>query len=896
MDSTAWHTIPTDELFEKLESSADGLDQEAAKQRVERFGANELKGEEGHGLLAHIIEQLKSPLIYLLFAAAIVSLVAGKYIDSAVIAAVVVLNTILGVAQQWRAEKALEALRGLSAPRARVLRNGSIHEVAATKVVPGDVLVLGRGDRVAADARMLSASGLMVDESSLTGESEPVAKHPGDIEKDATLADRTNMVFMSTLVTDGRGRAMVTATGMDTAIGEIAGEVHSAEREQTPLQRRLGHLSIYIGGAAILLALGVFGLGWLRGYELVEMILYSVAVAVSAIPEGLPAVISVTLALGVRRMADRNAVIRRLPAVETLGSTTVICSDKTGTITKNQMTTVRVWAGGHMYEVEGKGYSPAGDIRPLEEGEVENREDLEFLMRIGALNNDADLAEDEDTGAWQVKGTPTEGALLSAAAKVGVDYEKLQEEYPREADIPFSSKRQYMATLHEFPEDDQSLLLVKGAPERILEFCSHILVNGESVEIDEDWKARLEEINHDMAGDGLRVVAGAWRAFEPGKDGVSKEDVRQGLTLAGFWGIMDPPRESAIQAIEDAHRAGIRVIMLTGDHASTARAIAYKTGIGEEQERVITGKAVESMSDEELDKSVRESNVYARVSPQHKLRIMKALQAQGEIVAMTGDGVNDAPTLKNAGIGVAMGQTGSEVAREASDMVLTDDNFATILSAVEEGRTIFNNLRRVVFFLLTTNLGEIITLAAALVLGMPLPVTAVMILWINLITDGVCTVPLGIEPRHEDVLSAKPRPPKEGILDMRTLRRILLLAPVMAVGVLAMYKYASHNGEEYAMTIAFTTLAAFQWFQAFNARSCCRSIFSVGLFGNKWLLAGVGAALVLQLGTVYLELGRTIFGTVALSAGDWFLCVLAGSSILVVDEILKAFRVHGRSG
>ena len=889
-ESNGWHARSKEEVFDLLASSRDGLSEESARKRLQEYGRNELAGDEGESLFFYIVKQFKSPLIYLLLAAALVSLLAGKHIDTMIIAAVVLLNASLGVVQEWRAEKALAALKSLSAPHARVLREERVHDVEAASVVPGDVLVLERGDRVAADARIVSESELQVDESSLTGESQPVTKETRSLDPGTALADRSNMVFMSTLVTGGRARAVVVATGMDTAMGGIAGEMRAAKREKTPLQQRLGRLSIKIGIFAVVLAGSVFGLGLLFEYPLTEMLLYSVAVAVSAIPEGLPAVISVTLALGVHRMAERNAVIRRLPAVETLGSTTVICSDKTGTITENQMTVVKIWSGCRLYEVTGEGYAPDGQVRPLGEEQGGQGRCLDMLLRIGCLVNDSELIEEE--GRWRIKGSPTEGALLVVSAKQGVDCETLVEEHPRIADLPFSSDRQYMATLHEFPEKGRSLLLVKGAPERVLDFCSHTLQGDERVEIDGELSRQVEDANHDLANEGLRVVAAAWKEFPPGKDGLTREEAESGLTLAGMWGLVDPPRAEAVQAVKDAHKAGIRVVMLTGDHASTARAIGAKVGIGQEQEWVMTGSAVEGMDDEELASQVVRTDVMARVSPAHKLRIMQALQDRGEIVAMTGDGVNDAPALKSAGIGIAMGRAGTEVAREAADMVLTDDNIATIMAAVEEGRVIFNNLRRVVFFLLTTNAGEVLTLLAALLLGLPLPVTAAMILWINLLTDGVSDIPLGIEPKHRDVLDRPPRSPDEGILNKVTLRRILMLAPVMATGIIVVYWLYLGQGLEYARTMAFTTLAAFQWFHALNARSTTQSIIQLGLVSNRWLCVGLSVAIVLQLGTVYLEIGQSIFGTVALEVKDWGYALLAGSSILVVDEVLKFFKVH----
>ena len=887
-----WHTLEEEKLLHLLSTTSQGLSSEEAEKRLEEYGQNELRGREGESFLFHVVKQFRNPLIYLLLLAAGVSLLAGKHIDSAIIGVVVLLNAGLGVIQEWRAEKALSALRGLSAPRAAVVRDGKAKVVDAATVVPGDVLLLERGERVAADARVLSASELQADESALTGESEPAEKSGERVEEETPLADQMNMLFMSTLVTGGKGRAVVTATGMDTAMGNIAGEVQRTERDKTPLQRRLGRLSVSIGLLALVLAGAMFGLGLFKGYSFSEMLLYSVAVAVSAIPEGLPAVISVTLALGVRRMAERNAIIRRLPAVETLGSTTVICSDKTGTITENQMTVVRMAAGNRRYAVSGEGYAPQGEISEIDgNGAAKDDPVLERLLLIGCLANEAQVLE--ENGRFRIEGSPTEGALLVVCAKHGESVDSVRKQHPRKDEIPFSSQEKYMAALHEFPERAAPLLLVKGAPERILGFCSHEMRGRDRVALREERREALHTMNHDLAGEGLRVVAGAWKEHGGAEGGISRKEAEQGLTFAGMWGLVDPPRAEAVESIREAHGAGIRVAMLTGDHASTARAIGAQVGIAGEQEWVMTGEAFERMDEEEIASQVERTDVFARVSPAHKLRIMKVLQEKGEIVAMTGDGVNDAPALKSADIGIAMGLTGTEVAKEAADMVLTDDNFATIVAAVEEGRVIFNNLRRVVFFLLTTNIGEVLALAAALMLGLPLPVTAVMILWINLLTDGVSTIPLGLEPRHRDVLKRPPRPPEEGILDRVTLRRIVLLAPVMATGVILLFVFSLDRGEAYARTMAFTTLAAFQWFQALNARSETTSVFRIGLVSNRWLCIGLTTAILLQLGTVYLSIGQTVFGTVPLDARDWGLAILAGSSILIWDEALKLFKVHG---
>jgi len=885
-----WHAIDLQEVLKRLEVSEEGLTSEEAARRLEEVGPNALEMEESSGPLRLLLRQVRNPLIYLLAGATVLSLFIGHVIDAAVIIGVIVLNTLLGFIQEWRAEGALAALRRLASPHARVLRDGRPKEIDAAEVVPGDILFLETGDRVAADARLLSAEELQVDESAFTGESEPVSKNPEVVDQNTPVADRKNMVYMSTSVTGGRGRAVVVATGMRAEIGKIAAQVRATGREETPLQKRLHKLGIVLGIAGITLAAFVFGLGLLRGYKLMEMLMFSVAVAVSAIPEGLPAVISVTLALGVRRMAARNAIIRRLSAVETLGSTTVICSDKTGTITKNQMTVKMIWAGGRTYELTGDGYNPEGEIKAKDGDKIEELpDDLKKLLEIGLYCNNAAVKEKE--GQWVVEGNPSEGALIVAAMKARL--EKASEKEERLSEIPFSSEAKYMATLHPDTESGGRVAYIKGAPEKIMEFCSHVLKDGQPVELNDELRKEIEKINEELASKALRVMAGAYREIQ-GKDKLERSDVEQGLILAGFWGMLDPPREESIKAVKEAREAGIRPVMITGDHAVTALAIAKKVGIVNGG-KVVTGQEIDEMEKPALARAALEQGVFARVTPAHKLKILESLKAQGQVVAMTGDGVNDAPALKGADIGVAMGISGTEVAKEAADMILTDDNFATIVHAVEEGRIIYNNLRRVIFFLLSTNLGEILTLMAALIIGLDLPLTAVMVLWVNLVTDGACTVPLGVEPGHKDILKQPPRNPKEFIINRIIALRMALLTPIMAAGTIGMFWFAKENGGlEYARTIAFTTLAAFQWFQAFNARSTFNSIFSVGLFTNRWLLLGVGVAIILQIGAVHLPMGQTLFGTTGLSFSDWILIVLVSSSIWVADELYKLMGIYRR--
>jgi P-type Ca2+ transporter type 2C len=897
----AWHSLTLEELYERLGSGEGGLENAEISHRLEQQGRNTIRAERGASVLQIIGRQVHNPLIYLLLGAAGVSVLGGHVVDAVVIGVVVVLNTLIGAAQEWKADKALDALRSMAAPQARVLRDGHATEVSAEEIVPGDVLMLETGDRVAADARLLESSELQADESALTGESEPVHLRPGTRDEETPLADRTNMVWTSTAITGGRGRALVVATGMDTVLGRIAGDVQGTEREETPLQKRLARLGAILGFAGIGLACVVFLLGLFRGYEWLEMVLFSVAVAVSAIPEGMPAVISVTLALGVQRMAKRHAIIRRLPAVETLGSTTVICSDKTGTITRNEMTVTRLWTLNAAYEVAGSGFAPEGEIR-RDDGNEELCPEARVLLRLGALNNNAEVAEEDrehgEGGEWVVRGTPTDGAILVVARKAGLSRKELEEKTPRLHEIPFSSENKYMASLHPDPDGEGRILYVKGGADRVLSFCTHAMVDGEKQDLTEELRARIEQANAEFADDALRVLAGAVRPMPADAESVVNDDAEDGLVFIGLWGLVDPARPEAIEAIAQAREAGIRVVMITGDHAATAAAIAREVGIAsDDAPRAVTGAELDRMDDEALKQTAAEVNVYARVSPSHKLRILRALKSHGEIVSMTGDGVNDAPALKGADIGVAMGRTGTEVAKEAADMVLTDDDFATIMHAVEEGRAIYANLKRVVFFLITTNLGEIITLAVALLIGLPLPLTAVMILWINLVTDGACTIPLGIEPMHRDVLKQPPRAPNASILDRILLRRMFILAPLMALGTLGLFAYSLNNGgEARAMTIAFTTLAAFQWFHGLNARTSRVSIFSVGLFSNPWLWFGIGLAAVLQVLAVHTVFGQSVFKTVPLSLADWAAVLAVSSSILLVDEILKALGVHGRDG
>ncbi|MFO7676496.1 MAG: HAD-IC family P-type ATPase [bacterium] len=872
-----WHALAADAALARLESGTGGLSPDEARARAERFGPNALAAERRESVLSLALRHLANPVIYVLFAAVAVSLLTRNYVDAVAIAVVILLNTALGVAQEWRAEQALAALAELVAPRARVRRGGATVTVPATAVVPGDLLELEAGDRVAADGRLIEADELLADESALTGESEPAAKHTGELPAATGLADRTNMVWLSTAVTGGRARALVTATGMNTAVGAIAEQMRSTRRPETPLQRRINRLGTILGTIAVGLGAALFGIGLLRGYVPMEMLLFAVAAAVSSVPAGLPAAVSVTLALGVRRMAGRNAIVRRLPAVETLGSTTVICTDKTGTLTRNEMAVTRAWAGGDDLAAPVRAPGPAAAL----------------LLEAGALANNA-----RRSGST-IEGSATEAAILRFSLDGGIAPETLARDKPRLAELPFSSARKWMAVLVRDGERGHRVYL-KGAPERVLARCSHHAgADGRPARVDDEFNWAVRDAAEHFAADALRVVAAAYRDLPAaGPDALAEDELESGFTFLGLWGMVDPPRPEAAGAVRSAQGAGISVVMVTGDHAATAAAVAREVGItGRDAGPPLTGQDIDDLPGPELAGRVARARVCARVTPAHKLTILNALSGRGEVVAMTGDGVNDAPALKAADIGIAMG-SGTEVAREAADMVLTDNNFATIVRAVEQGRVIYHNIRRVVSYLMATNFGEMLAFTACIIAGLDKPLTPVMVLWVNLVTDGACTIPLGVEPGHGDVLGEPPRPPRERLVSGAMARRIALLALVMAAGtVLQFWLDRRARPLAHARTIAFTTLAAFQWFQALAMRSDRRSVFARGFAPNRWLLLGIAVAVVLQVLVIHTPVGPLVFGTVPLSLGDWLRIVALASSILLADEARKLIgRLRRRAG
>lgn len=882
-----WHALTTSEAFNRLGVTEHGLSAKEAIERLHQHGRNRLTPPKPEPPILAFLRQFQSPLIYVLLFAFFVALFVNHTLDAAVIAVVVLLNAIIGFLQERNAQDAIKALQKMTAPHATVLRDGEPLSIFAEEIVPGDILILTAGDRVGADARVLRAVEFEVDEAALTGESLPVSKHPGALQVDLPLGDRTNLVFQSTVVTRGHGRALVVATGMQTEIGRISKQVAEAE-SVAPLQRKLEDFSQMIAIGVSVLAVLFVGIGILRGLGFVEIFLVALSMAVSAIPEGLPLVVTLLLAVGVYRMAKRKALVRRLPSVESLGAATVICSDKTGTLTRNTMTVREVvMVGKRSYRVTGEGYAPFGTFEAKEVEEVEEAEEVEKdqalvrLLEAADLCNDASLRERE--GNWEIIGDPTEGALVVLAAKRGIDrdWERLDE-------IPFSSERKWMATVNR-PPDGSPVGFVKGALERLLSMSNRVMDQDGSIRPIEERDIR--EINRaaeELARKTFRVLA---FGFLPEVHELTiEQSLDGGVVLLGLVGMMDPPRMEAIQAIKTCQEAGIRVVMITGDHVLTARAIAQEMGILKPSSEVVEGRELETLSEETLADRAERIDVYARVAPEHKLRIVKALQERGNIVAMTGDGVNDAPAISQADVGVSMGITGTEVAKGASDMVIADDNFATIEGAVEEGRLIVQNLRKVIRYLFATNLGEVLILTAALVLGLPLPLLAAQILWINLVTDGAFDKTIAMEPPESNLMKVPPRSPKAPLIDREILRWVFLFSTVMMIGTLFIFAFELRSGASLAkaQTMAFSTTVFFQWFSAFTFRSSELPIYR--LKPNPWIVLGVVVAAILHALVLYLPFLQLLFRTVPLSPSELGLTLLVSSSLLWLGEAIKIWK------
>ncbi|MDA8218900.1 MAG: HAD-IC family P-type ATPase [Dehalococcoidales bacterium] len=879
--------MPTEDVIARLGTSHEGLSPQEASSRLERFGPNELESGERALPIVILLHQVRSPLIYILLVAAVVAFLLGKYIDVAFILVVVVLNSIVGFVQEYKAEQSLRALAQMTAPRARVLRDGREREIDAREVVPGDVVLLESGVKVPADLRLFRALELQVDESTLTGESLPVTKQTREIEyPNVPLGDRTNLAFLGTNVARGRGAGIVVGTGMATAFGNISARMREVGEVESPLQQRLGRFATLIALVVLGVTAVVFALGLLTGESLADILLTAVATAVAAVPEGLPVTITVALAVGVNRMARRQAIIRKLPSVETLGSCTTICSDKTGTLTKNEMTVRKVHTAGRVYEVAGSGYAPEGEISldGRRAGLTDDRA-LALTLRIGLLCNESSVYMEDER--YRAEGDPTEAALVVVALKGGLDKEMEEEAYRLIDEIPFESDRQYMATLHE--HDGRRLVFVKGAPERVLGMCESAYVESTAIL---DRNAVVEQ-NQRLAAEGLRVLAMAYQDVGLDVEQIDHHDVEHGLVFAGLQGLLDPPREEAVEAVTKCKRAGMRVVMITGDHKLTAKAVADRMGISVDGgAEAIDGTTLEHMSDEDLFERVEEVSVYARAAPDHKLRVVRQLRRRGEVVAVTGDGVNDAPALKQADIGVAMGITGTDVAKEASDMVLADDNFATIYAAVEEGRIVFDNIRKVIMFLIPTGLGLVLTIIVSIAIRLPLPFLPAQVLWINLVTNGLQDVAMAFEPGEKDIGLRPPRDPREGMLTRLMIERTVLVGIVLLLGTLFTFTWQLTSGADlgYARTVAVTTMVLFQNFHIFNSRSFTRPFYTMNPFSNRFLLASIVAALGLQITALYWGPLQFILSIHPLALGEWLVIVPVAATVLLAVEVDKAVR------
>jgi Ca2+-transporting ATPase len=882
-----WHAVPAPDAFDLLRSTPDGLTGSEARKRLERYGPNELQETRRISPWQILLEQFKNVLIIILLIATVISFFLGHGLESVVIAVIVLFAVLLGFVQEYRAERAIEALRQMTAPTATVMRDGEEVRIPARDLVPGDVILLSTGDRIPADARLIEAINLQVEESALTGESVPVEKHVHPLGYDnLPLGDRRNMVYAGTSVTYGRGRALVVATGMHTEFGKIARMLQTVETVRTPLQENLDRVGNVLARAAFVVVGLIVALGLLRGQPVIDMLIFGIALAVAVVPEALPAVVTISLAIGVQKMAKRNALIRRLPAVETLGSTSVICTDKTGTLTKNEMTVRTVFTAGQSFVISGAGYAPDGEFF-LEDRPVAPPEPLLLTLKAAALASDARLLKKEE-GSWAIKGDPTEGALIVAAAKAGLWKDALDAENPRIHEIPFSSETKRMTTLHQTAED--ATAYAKGAPEVILEGCDFVLSADGVQPLDDARREQIMRQAQDMASQALRVLG---VAFKPG---ATPDNAATGMTFLGLIGMIDPPRPEARDAIATCVQAGIRPVMITGDHPLTAQAIARDLGLLDGG-RIVAGAELEAMSDEQLKRQVQNISVYARVSPAHKLRVVTAWQANGHIVAMTGDGVNDAPALKRADIGVAMGITGTDVTKEAAAMTLTDDNFASIVAAVEEGRGVFSNIKKYLMYLLSSNIGEIGLMAGATLLGLPLPLSAVQILYVNLATDGLPALALAVDPPEEDLMKRKPRNPRIGIFTRPVVTLMALGGVWSALVNLGLFIWALNSGRglEQAMTMTFVSLVLIQFFKAYNFRSDRHSVLRRP-FANKWLNLAIIWELVLLSLIVYLPFLRDAFGAYALSPTDWL--IVAGLAVTVVPvlELAKWMERRGWFG
>jgi len=911
MDQNKWHQLKTETLAQSLGCDvASGLTESAAEERLRQYGPNELSEGARVSPLLLFLNQFKDFMVLILMGATLISGLLGEFLDAITIVAIIVLNAVLGFVQEFRAERSLRALKALSAPTAKVIRDGRSLSVPASELVPGDLVQLESGDRVPADIRFIQANSCYAEESALTGESVPVGKHAGPIaEEELPLGDQRNIGFMGTLLTGGTGKGIVIRTGMDTEMGRIADLIQKTEEMETPLQRRLEQLGKILIIVAVALTIVVVIAGIMHGQPAYGMFLAGVSLAVAAIPEGLPAIVTIALALGVQRMIKRKAIVRKLPSVETLGCASVICSDKTGTLTQNKMTVTNVWLCGRSIDITGEGYDPSGEA--LEQGkQVDPKHDQPFrrLLQIAALCNNAELVRAAETdeakrkkGAetreeWQLKGDPTEGALAVLSSKLGMAAKSLEPLYTRIAEFPFDSERKRMSVI--VAHQGGRLICAKGAPDLLMEQCAYVLWDGKVTPFTGTLKRKAAEAAESMAGSALRVLGFAYRDLRPQDNCSTAQEAESQLIFAGLTGMIDPPRKEVREAIATCRRAGIKTVMITGDHQLTAEAIAHQLGIMPRGGLAISGRELSAMDDEQLDRLSNNIYVYARVSPEHKLRIVKSLQRQGHVVAMTGDGVNDAPAIKAADIGIAMGITGTDVSKEASALILSDDNFSTIVAAIEEGRSIYENIRKFIRYLLASNVGEILTMFLAMMAGLPLPLVPIQILWVNLVTDGLPAMALGIDQAEKDLMKQKPRSAKESIFARRLGWKIISRGILIGVCTLGAFwlTLSKAPGDPkqlvLAQTVAFATLVLAQLIHVFDCRSS-RSIFHRNFLQNKYLVFAVLSSLVLMLGVLYLKPLQPVFKTVPLDFRQWCLVFVAAgipTFVMGIGSVLSSNR------
>ena len=910
--SVTWHAISTEDVLSRLDTAkTEGLTSEEAERRLKLHGPNQLQEKPRPTFLKLLFDQLKSFVIILLIVASIISAILGEWVDAGAIILIVVLNAVLGVVQESKAEEALAALKKMAAPEAHGIRDGKRVSIPAGSLVPGDIVLLEAGNFVPADLRLVEAVNLRVEEAALTGESVPVQKNAALVlESGASLGDRKNTVFMGTTIAYGRGTGVVTSTGMHTQLGMIATMLQSVAEEETPLQKRLDQLGKTLGWACLVICAAIFGVGLLQGGNPLELFMIAVSLAIAAVPEGLPAIVTISLALGMREMIKRHALIRRLSSVETLGSATIICSDKTGTLTQNEMTVTRLWVDGKFVDVTGQGYVPSGDF--LINGkkvDLTSYPAVKTALWVGAINNDAVLEETEIEGQaseYRMVGDPTEGSILVAAHKAGARFSGMNSAYPRQNEIPFDSERKRMVTIHSVnnptledlsPFVDEThkgwqVIAVKGAPDVVLKLCTRIqpMDDGAPRPITEEIRASIIQANDELTRGALRVLGMAYRLVKETPEELESKDLEKELVFAGLIGMIDPARPEVKPALLTAAKAGIRTLMITGDYPNTARAIAESIGLLRPGHKVLTGTQLDEIDDKQLIIEVEETDVFARVSPEHKMRIVNALQANGEVVAMTGDGVNDAPAIKQADIGVSMGITGTDVAKDTADMVLTDDNYVSIVSAVEQGRIIYSNIRKFVYYLISCNMGEIVIIFLPTIFGKLLfpeltadqlsPLAPVQLLWLNLISDGAPALALGTEKGDPDIMDQKPRPPKEPIINKQMRWGVLIQTIAIAsVTLFAFWRGLTHvelgNGDRLALaeTMAFVTLSISELLRAYTARSERYPLLKIGVFSNKWMNLAVLLSMVLLLAVVYVPFLNPVFQTYPLGLKSWELIV-----------------------